>query len=441
LGKGCARSRWRLRCVKREKITRQLKQPLRKKEDQPEISPEEITEIAAIPEWDGRIHPRVGRGAVLSVLDMNTFSISRRRFAQLLGASAVAALARPPLALARQQAPSATKPFGVRLSANENPYGPSPKALKAMTETFGAACRYPDEHTNLLIDKLAKLHNTDRDQILLGDGSSEILKLCAETFTGKDRGPLVAADPTFEAILKNAEASGAAVIKVPLTADFAHDLPNMLAAAERGLVYVCNPNNPTASITPRNELRDFIAKTPPETMILVDEAYFHYADSPEYESVIPLIKAHPNLIVARTFSKIYGMAGLRCGYCVARPDVIEQMRRHQMWDSVNCMALAAATASLDDPDHVPNGQRLNSEAKHFTLLALDRMGYRSIPSQANFIMIDCRRPVAPLIKAMKERNVRVGRLFPALPNHVRVTIGRKSEMEIFLSAFRETMAT
>src|SRR4029077_718156 len=190
-----------------------------------------------------------------------------------------------------------------------------------------------------------------------GDGSGEILKLCAETFTGNGRGTLVAADPTFEAILKNASASGAEVMKVPLTSGFAHDLPKMLANAKGGLIYVCNPNNPTASITPKDEVRDFIAKTPRETMILVDEAYFHYADSPDYESLIPLVKDHPNVIVSRTFSKIYGMAGLRCGYCVAQKETVERMRRNQMWDSVNCMALAAASASLDDPDKVPNGQR------------------------------------------------------------------------------------
>ncbi len=175
-------------------------------------------------------------------------------------------------------------------------------------------------------------------------------------------------------------------------------------------------------------------------MILVDEAYFHYADSPDYESVIPLVKDHPNLIVARTFSKIYGMAGLRCGYCVAQPETIERIHPHQMWDSVNCMALAAAIASLNDPDQVANGKRLNSEAKTFVTGELDKMGYKQIPSQANFIMFDVKRPVVPLIKAMKERNVEVGRLFPALPNHMRLTIGKKSEMESFLSAFRQAIA-
>ena len=374
---------------------------------------------------------------------MNTMSVSRRRFAQLLGAGAAAVVVRPSLSFGKPTQ-AITTPLSeggiVRLSANENPYGPSSKALQAMTDSFGLACRYPDEHNNLLIDKLAKLNGVSHDQILLGDGSGEILKLCAETFTGPQNGKLVAADPTFEAILNGASANGAEVVKVPLTSSFAHDLPKMLTVAKGGLIYICNPNNPTASITPKDELHEFIVKTTPDTMILVDEAYFHYADSPDYESVIPLVEERPNLIVSRTFSKIYGMAGLRCGYCVAQKETIERMRRNQMWDSVNCMALAAATASLDDADHVPNGQRLNREAKTFVISELDKMGYKQIPSQANFIMFDCKRPVVPIIKAMKERNVHVGRLFPALPNHMRLTIGKKSEMESFLSAFREVTA-
>src|SRR5438477_779197 len=375
---------------------------------------------------------------------MNTMSISRRKFAQLLGISAATVVVRPPISFAKPTQ-SVTTPLAedggiVRLSANENPYGPSPKAFQATTDSFGLACRYPDEHNHVLIDKLAKLNGVNHDQILLGDGSGEILKLCAETFTGPQNGKLVAADPTFEAILNNASANGAEVVKVPLTSSFAHDLPKMLGVAKGGLIYVCNPNNPTASITPKDELRDFVAKTPRETMILADEAYFHFADSPDYESVIPLVTDHPNLIVSRTFSKIYGMAGLRCGYCVAQKQTIDRMRSNQMWDSVNIMALAAATASLDDLDHVPTGQRLNSDTKAFVISELERMGHKTIPSQANFIMFDCRKPVVPLIKTLKERSVHVGRLFPALPNHMRLTIGKKSEMESFLVAFREAVA-
>src|SRR5215467_8300592 len=377
---------------------------------------------------------------VLSVADMNTISISRRDFTRLLGAGAAAAFVRPAASFSKQPGLIPATDQVVRLSSNENPYGPSPKGLKAMTDSFTIACRYPDEHNNVLIDKLAKLNGVNHDQILLGDGSSEILKLCAETFTGRDRGTLVAADPTFEAILQQASTSGAEVVKIPLTSTFSHDLPKMLSAAKAGLIYVCNPNNPTASVTPKDQLRDFIAKTPPETKVLVDEAYFHFANSPDYETVIPLVKDSPNLIVARTFSKIYGMAGLRCGYCVAQKETIDRMRRYQMWDSVNIMALVAASASLDDPDQVPNGQRLNEEAKVFTISELDKLGYNTIPSQANFIMFDCKRPVVPLVQAMKQQSVHVGRLFPALPNHMRVTIGKKTEMESFLNAFKQVIA-
>jgi histidinol-phosphate aminotransferase len=369
---------------------------------------------------------------------MNTISISRRKFAHLLGVGAASAVVRPALSFA-VESPRPPSTGVVRLSANENPYGPSLKAHKAMDDAFGVCCRYPDEQNDVLIEKLAKINGVNRDQIVLGDGSSEILKLSAEAFTGPTQGKLIAADPTFEAILEYAKANGADVVKIPLTPSYGHDLEKMGAAAQKGLIYVCNPNNPTASITPKHELREFIAKSPPQTMILVDEAYFHYADTPDYESLIPLVKDHPNLIVARTFSKIYGMAGLRCGYCVAQKETIQRVHPFQMWDSVNVMALAAASASLDDADQVRNGRHLISEAKSFVTTELNKMGYKQIPSQANFIMFDCKCPVVPLIQALKDRNVQVGRLFPALPNHMRLTIGKKSEMESFLRAFRGVM--
>nr|MBA2242574.1 aminotransferase class I/II-fold pyridoxal phosphate-dependent enzyme [Chthoniobacterales bacterium] len=323
---------------------------------------------------------------------------------------------------------------------NENPYGPSAKALKAITESFHLACRYPDDEADLLVDVLARSDGVSPDQILLGAGSGEILKICATAFTGPpEGGRLVVADPTFEAIAGHASRRGAEVVKVPLTDSFAHDLAKMASAASGGLVYLCNPNNPTASITPKDEVRDFIASVPRQTTILVDEAYHHYVDSPDYESVIPLITNHSNLIVARTFSKIYGMAGMRCGYCIGASETIERMRPHQLSDSVNIAALVAATASVNDPERVAKGRRLNSDAKAFTLTELDSLGYQSIPSQANFIMFDLKKPVVPLIAAMKQRKVHVGRLFPALPTHMRLTIGKQAEMEAFLSAFREVM--
>lgn len=391
-------------------------------------------------------------------------SISRRRFAHLVGAGAAYAVAqRASLGSMAVRAAEPTLASGVvRLNSNENPYGPSPLAIKAMSDAFSIAWRYPDEHADALIDRLAGMNGVKREQILLGDGSGEILKLCAAAFTGPTssangavplarptrggtltftpgRGKLIVADPTFEAILNHARVNSAEVVRVPLTASFSHDLSKMAAAASEGLIYICNPNNPTASITPRNELRQFIGKVAKETMILVDEAYFHYADSADYESVIPMIRNHPNLVVARTFSKIYGMAGLRCGYCVAQPETIQRLRPHQVWDSVNIMALAAAIASLDDTDHLTRGRRLNSETKKFVTGELEAMRYRHIPSQANFIMIDVRRPVRPVIDALNQRGVQVGRPFPTLPNHLRVTIGKQAEMETFLSAFKQVV--
>jgi histidinol-phosphate aminotransferase len=395
--------------------------------------------------------------------------LSRRRFAQLLGAGAAYAVAQHGTSLGlpwrETRTSSRFNPAAgvVRLNSNENPYGPSPRALKAMTDAFDIACRYPDEHADVLVEMLAKINGVARNQVLLGDGSGEILKLCAAAFTGPTSnsnravdlsrptrggaltftpgsGKMIVADPTFEAILNHARVNSAEVVKVPLTNSFSHDLPKMLAAANQGLIYICNPNNPTASITPKKDLRQFLDKVPRDTMVLVDEAYHHYAEASDYETVIPLVKSHPNLIVARTFSKIYGMAGLRCGYCVAQPEAIQRLRPHQTWDSVNIMAITAAVASLEDDDQVTNGQRLNRETKKFVTDDLRALGYESIPSQANFIMINVKREARPMIAALGQRGVQVGRPFPSLPNHLRVTIGKRPEMEAFLSAFRQVTA-
>src|SRR6185312_4528146 len=288
---------------------------------------------------------------------MNTSTLSRRSFSKLIGASAALAAFQP-----RAIAIASGSPI-VRLSSNENPYGPAPAALKAMTDGFSLAWRYPDEYADMLADELSRLHGVPLDQILLGDGSGEILKLSAASFTSKDR-KLVIPNPTFEAIARHATVSGADVVKIDLTSDYRHDLQKMLAAANgAGLVYICNPNNPTASITPKNEMAQFLAKLSPTTIVLVDEAYHHYVESKDYESVIPLVKQYPNLIVARTFSKIYGMAGLRCGYCVTQYANIARLKTHQIFDSVNIMALVAALASLKDTEQVNRGRKLNSEVK------------------------------------------------------------------------------
>ncbi len=244
------------------------------------------------------------------------------------------------------------------------------------------------------------------------------------------------AAPTFEAIALAAPSAGAEVVNVPLTATHAHDLHAMGAVTGAGLVYICNPNNPTATITPRAALASFIESVPQTTIVFVDEAYHHYADSDDYASVIPLVKTHPNLLVARTFSKIFGMAGIRLGFAVGQKPLLQRMIAHQQFDSINIMAIAAGRACAGDAEHIRIVKERNLATRKMVTDELAKAGFHTLPSQANFIMIDIGREVKPVIAAFRERNVHVGRVFPAMPKHLRVTIGRPEEMTAFLNAFK-----
>lgn len=373
----------------------------------------------------------------------NPTQLSRRGFARILGAGAAYAALQPSIGFPLPGVRTLDEPKKsagiVRLSSNENPHGPSPAALKAMTDNFGLAWRYPDEYEDKLAEALATRNNVPRDQVMIGDGSSEILKVAAMAFSGTTR-KIVVADPTFEAIAHHAQTYGAEVIKIPLTKSYSHDLTKMLAATSgAGLVYICNPNNPTATITPKAAVRAFLDKVPRTTVVLVDEAYHHYVETGDYESVMPLVRDYSNLIVARTFSKIYGMAGLRCGYCVTLAKNIKLMRVHRAWDSVNIMALVAALAGLKDDDHVQRGRRSNVEVKRYVYAELAKLKLSYIPSEANFMMIDLRREAPPVIAALKDRGVEVGRFFSPMPHFMRVTLGTGPQMESFISAFREVM--
>jgi histidinol-phosphate aminotransferase len=361
---------------------------------------------------------------------MATTTLSRRGFARLVGAAtAVATMpAFPSLLLAK----AAGEAKAIRLSANENPYGPSPASIRAVAEAMQNASRYPDDAVDALTGQLAALHRVSQSEVLLGNGSSEILKLAASAWLPKSH-RLVMADPAFEALAIYAAAIGAEVVRVPLTAAYAHDLEKMKAATVPGaLLYICNPNNPTATITPKAAVRELLGTVPETTMVLVDEAYHHYASGSDYESVIPLVKAHPNLIVARTFSKVYGLAGLRCGYAVAQHPTIAALSAQQSWDSVNAAALAAASAGLRDTDWVATGKRRNAETRSWLYNQLRSKGLSHLPSETNFVMIDLGRDVKPVIASMRARGVEPGRLFPAMPHHLRITIGTPEEMRRFV---------
>lgn len=351
--------------------------------------------------------------------------VSRRHFAQLLGAGA--AVAAFPAAFTRAET---IRPLAI-LNSNENPYGPSPAALRALREASPQVFRYPDEAENAVHEAIAAHHGVSMDEVLLGNGSSDILHIASLAFPGK----LVTADPTFEALWRHH--AGHPIVKIPLTPSYAHDLAAMRqAAADAKLIYLCNPNNPTATITPKATVRAFLDAVPASTIVLVDEAYHHYAESADYESVAPLVKSKPNLIVARTFSKIYAMAGLRLGYAVAQKPLIASLRRQQAFNAINLLAAVAGRASLLDTEHVAASRKRNRETRAWLVKELQRLGHHTLPSEANFVMIDMRTEIRPLIQAFRQHDVYVARVFPALPQHLRVTIGTMEEMKQFVSAFR-----
>jgi histidinol-phosphate aminotransferase len=370
---------------------------------------------------------------------MSVRSLSRRNFVTAGAAAAGAALLVPRLSGSRAEA---SLPLGVpedyvQLNSNENPYGLSRPALEAFTRSNRVASRYPDAGEDEARNAIAKHHRVKPEQVVLGCGSSDILRMADAAFLGSGK-TVVAAEPTFEAVLLYAGVMKAPAVKVPLTQDFRHDLPKMAAACDgrTGLVYICNPNNPTGTIVSYDELDTFLAKAPSSCAVLVDEAYFHFAEDPRYASALDLLNRHPNVIVARTFSKIYAMAGLRLGYAVASKANAEALSREASWNNTNAAGLSAAVAALADADLVPEQRRKIDGTKQWLCGELQKEKRRYIPSQANFLMIDVGTDVIPVIAAFRENKVLVGRKFPSLSNWLRVSIGTRDQMEVFLAGLR-----
>ena len=365
--------------------------------------------------------------------------MSRRTLAGALGAAAGAALF--DTGLGRRLALAAKRGMPedtIILSSNENPYGPSEKALDAARHFGGIPNRYPDSLEDDARAAIAKSHGITPDHITLGCGSSEILQMADDAFTGPGR-KAVAAEPTFEAVLDFARVLSAEPVKIALTADFRHDLPKMAAACDEktGLLYVCNPNNPTGTIMTGDEIAAFVPKVPSHVTILVDEAYHHFVEDPRYRSACELIDRHPNVVVARTFSKIYGMAGLRLGYAVGQPATVKKMAPYATFSNANSAVLAAAIASLADPDLVPRQRKALNDARRWLVAEMTKQGRRTIPSETNFVMIDVGGDVLPVIKAFREKKILVGRKFPSLGNWLRVTVGKPEEVQAFAAALKD----
>lgn len=234
-----------------------------------------------------------------------------------------------------------------------------------------------------------------------------------------------------------ATAAQARVVKVPLTKTYAHDVRAMLAAApDAGLFYLCSPNNPTGTLTPHSDVEYLSENKPKGSVVMVDEAYIHFSDAP---STLDLVKASKDVIVLRTFSKTYGMAGLRCGFAIARPDLLEKLMERAGWNFMPITAVVAASASLKEPGLVSERKRINANIRHETFQWLDRNGYSYIPSESNCFLLDTKRPGKEVIDAMAQQKVFIGRIWPAMPTYVRITVGTQGEMEHFQAAFQKVM--
>ncbi len=364
-------------------------------------------------------------------------STSRRSFLSLSAAASAALALRivtePMLAHARLH----TFPKdAIRIDANENPLGPGASAREAAGAIVAQGGRYSDWLTDDLVKTLAEMEGLKVEQVRVYPGSSEPLHHAVAIFTSAQRS-YVTADPGYEAGMFTAQGIGAKVVKVPLTKTYAHDVKAMLAAApDAGLFYICSPNNPTGTLTSHSDIEYLLENKPAGSMVVVDEAYIHFCDAP---SAMDLVKAGKDVILLRTFSKIYGMAGLRCGAVFGRPDLLEKIENYAGWNAMPITALVAASASLKDAQLVPERKRINARVRGEVFAWLDRNGYSYIPSEANFFMLDTKRPAKPAIDAMAKQNVFIGRIWPVMPTYTRVTVGTTPEMEQFQAAWQKVM--
>jgi histidinol-phosphate aminotransferase len=375
----------------------------------------------------------------MSTVDRFSHS-SRRTFLQIsaiASAAMVFRIASEPTLAAAQRKEKVFPPGSVVIDSNENPLGPCELARKAVVDIVPQGGRYSDWMTRDLTNLFAESQGLNADYVRVYPGSSEPLHFSVLAFTSPSKS-YVTADPGYEAGMGAAKFSGARVIKVPLTKTYAHDVAAMLTAApDAGLFYICTPNNPTGTLTPHSQIERLVNEKPKGSVVLVDEAYIHFSDA---TSAIDLVKADKDVIVLRTFSKIYGMAGLRCGVAIARPDLLAKLSALAGWSPMPITAVAAAMASLKEPRLCDERKAINAAIRQRTFDWLDRNGYSYVPSSSNCFMVDTKRPAQKVIDALAARNVFIGRTWPVWPTYTRITVGTQEEMEAFQAAFHEVMS-
>jgi histidinol-phosphate aminotransferase len=365
-------------------------------------------------------------------------TFSRRSFLQVSTAASAALALRvvtePMLAYA-QELPYAPV-GGVRINANENPLGPCAAARSAVAAIMPEAGRYRFRLTEEFVGLFAESVGVKADHVRIFAGSTEPLHYTVMAFTSP-KASYVTADPGYEAGMYAAKSSGTRVVKVPLTKTHAHDVRAMIAAAPNaGVFYICSPNNPTGTLTSHSDIEYLLQNKPKGSIVLVDEAYIHFCDAP---STIDLVASGHDLIVLRTFSKLYGMAGLRCGLAIGRPDLIQRLEDYGGGNPMPVTAVAAASASLKDTQLVAERKRINAEIREETFQWLDRNGYSYIPSVSNCFMLDTKRPAKEVIAAMAQQNVFIGRIWPLMPTYTRITVGTREEMNQFQVALQKVM--
>jgi histidinol-phosphate aminotransferase len=323
----------------------------------------------------------------------------------------------------------------VMINANENPLGPCPEAMEAAHKMVAMGGRYLYGESDKLQTALATQEEIPADHVRIYAGSSAPLHQAVLAFTSPTR-PLVMADPGYEAGERAARFIGSAVVKVPLSACYAHDVKAMLAANKTpGLIYICNPNNPTGTLTPKSDIEWLVANKPAGTVVMIDEAYTHIAGAPFNTD---LVASGKDVVLLRTFSKIYGMAGLRAGAAIARPDLLDKLGG---WGAgmMPITGMAAATASLGVKDLVPTRRKLIGQVREDTFSFLAKNNYKFVPSVSNCFMVDTGMPGGRVVQAMQREKVYIGRVWPAWPTYVRVTVGTAEEMTKFQTAFAKVM--
>lgn len=320
----------------------------------------------------------------------------------------------------------------IRLNSNENPYGPASNAIDALMQSFGMANRYPRDSDAALRSAIAKRHGVKAENVLIGAGSGETLRIATEAFTS-GTAHLVAAAPTFENPITAATRLQRPIKAPRVDSQYRLDLDAMAAAAPgAGLVFVCNPNNPTGTVYPLSDvlaLVDKVNRAAPTARLLIDEAYFEYCDLPGYDTAIPAALANKSIIVSRTFSKIFGLAGMRAGYAIAHADTIKALEPWRMANGVSALSAAAAVASCELDDHVKRQAALNAEVRAYTLKTVNAAGIKAHPTYTNFILAEVGRDPNEFQKACLAKGVAIGRAFPPLDKHARISIGTMDEMQ------------